>query len=174
MKNNISPFDLFLNLKKTFTVSRRYELWSYTLIKNTLWKLICFQPFWRNMVERDSSSWKRQLEKTRSWKLSVLVGGNQAKLKVSLQSESSGWSWKALAEVGKFKWTWKMNCYTNWEFFQLNQSLSNFSCTFQLRPEVSNFNFLISLRTFQPKSFVLPTYSFLITCIPIYHPNRVN
>ena len=56
------------------------------------------------------------------------------------------------------------------ETFRLHQSLSNFSCPFQLQPEVSNFGrnfpisiFRISLRTIQLKTFellVLSNYTY--------------
>ena len=126
-------------MKKAFTVSRQYEQWSYTLIKNTFWKLIRFQPFWCNMdhiiCSRGISlvgegNWRKRevgkflfkLERTkRSWK-------------VSLQSKSSGWSW--IVENLNFKWT----CYSNWKTFQFNCNFPTlartflvfFNCPFQL------------------------------------------
>ena len=55
----------------------------------------------RNTQYLDTCSWKGQLERTRSWK-------------VSLKLERTDWGWKARAEVGKWlmklkslNWTWK-------------------------------------------------------------------
>jgi len=84
----------------------------------------------------DTCSWKKQLEKKRSLKvLSWKV-----------------WSWKELTEVGKLFLKLESSVFNFIDSFRLQtSSVTNFSGTFQVQPELFNCgqNFPASVRNFQ-------------------------
>ena len=123
----------FFTLKLQKCLSKWF-LWRFRTIGDTF--------YW------DTCSWKEQLEKNEKLE--------------SLKLESFCLSWKESSEVGKYRaklegffWSWKVSLKL--ETFQLQLNFSTSPRTFQLRPELFNFNLSNFISDFPTsRSFQLP------------------